>query len=286
MTLAANHVQINELVESLKEEGLYEEAVKIEFCGQRYSGFICGAGCLEGKATPITCGLRICPTCSARSSKDKSKIVAQIFKSMTWPMMITLTIPSVKVLTKEVLDNLRKAFTKLRHRKEFSDQVTGGYYSIEITHTQAGWHPHIHFLADCQWFDVFRLSSLWQECGGGKIVDVRRADKNSVKEVAKYHCKSLQLIGQGLLRQLLEAIKGKRLSGTVGQFYGEDTRLKKELFPKTPMKCPCCDAEMEYVGKIRARFLWKESRDRSWRINTAGVVELQQFYLRRLMKGW
>ena len=114
------------LAQSFLLAGRWDLAEKLEKCGQFFSGFfspVCGCG----TAVPIHCGVRGCNDCEKRRGSRLYKIVRRLFEEMTGARFMTLTVANVKEMDPGVIDSLRAAFVKLRHKKRFKRYVKGGF---------------------------------------------------------------------------------------------------------------------------------------------------------------
>lgn len=107
----------------------------------------------------VTCGsVWACPVCSVKIQERRRLEIAIgigfAYKTGLQPVMVTLTFPHrIYQKLSFLLDGLRVALTKLRNGKpwhKFKDRYgfSGLIRSLELTHGENGWHPHVHEL----WF--------------------------------------------------------------------------------------------------------------------------------------
>ena len=119
-------------------------------CGKEWIGY--RASCCGDKtpsiAVPIGCNHRLCPLCAWHRSQRARVRIKTIFDRLTHPVMITLTVPNPKKISKHT-------FTMFRQRvrawiAQWNELCKGGVYSIETTYnrTLKTWHIHAHVLAD------------------------------------------------------------------------------------------------------------------------------------------
>lgn len=100
----------------------------------------------------------------------------------------------------------------------------GGFWSLDVTHGQAGWHVHFHAIVDARFIDIRRLEEEWAKLRGQdmavvRVYDVRGQDYTA--EVCKYACDGIQ-IGNWephLIAQFIDALSGERLFDTFGALY-------------------------------------------------------------------
>ena len=146
------------------------------------------------------------------------------------------------------IDELKKWFTRLRHRK-FCRNWRGGFYSVEVTNEGRGWHLHLHVLVDARWIDAAELARQWAVVtrGFGKIVKVKDCRRNDyLAEVTKYTVKGSELARwtPSQISEFIRAFNGVRTFGVFGSLYGKRTEFAewlKSIRDHKP-KCECgCD---------------------------------------------
>ena len=90
----------------------------------------------------------MCPLCSwERSAKGQAKIKAS-FDRIVNPQFLTLTIPSIKRLSKSTFRTFRAKMK--RYLKDHASIFSGGIYAIETTYNreEKSWHVHAHVMID------------------------------------------------------------------------------------------------------------------------------------------
>ena len=101
------------------------------------------------KAVFNRCKLRFCPVCGQIRRDIMLESYYDVFHNMKNPYMLTLTIPDINTLEKKDIKELSEAFQKMRRAKVWTESITGGLSSLEITYTDNDkWHPHLHILLD------------------------------------------------------------------------------------------------------------------------------------------
>ncbi len=191
------HVYIT-IEDALMEKSIHAKMMK---CGVRQK--VC-VGCKKYHFAAAKCGSRLCPFEARRLSGERVAIYGGMLKKMKHPRFLTFTQPLIPY--QESLSDgvklLRKAFGRIRRSLCFKS-VKGGVYSIEIVLRPGGFHIHLHTLLDAVWVENRKgmansLESTWHRTlrkmgcaveGKRVVVDIRRADKKSLKEVLKYSVK-------------------------------------------------------------------------------------------------
>ena len=138
-----------------------------------------------------SCKLRWCPACQASRGHHVRQHLRQFIAANPNQRLrlVTLTMLHSAAPLRTQLDNLRKAFRRLRQRVFRKERVVGGIGVIEIKRTEAGeWHPHLHIVAAGQYLSSGHLSKQWLSITKtSSIVDVR-ALKNPDSAI-DYLCK-------------------------------------------------------------------------------------------------
>jgi plasmid rolling circle replication initiator protein Rep len=155
------------------------------------------------------CRGRLCPMCNWRRSQKIGAELEQVVMAYqeqnpkSAMLMLTLTERNVAASDLgETINQMSKAFSRLRKRAEWLCAVKASFRSVEVTCPRPGeFHPHTHILVfvDENYFakthDLYvpqaEWARLWRECRGlnyQPVVDVRRMKR--VSEVAKYVTKA------------------------------------------------------------------------------------------------
>ena len=187
----------------------------------------------------------LCPFCAnIRAAKNLQKYLER-FDLLTSenpglkPAFLTLTIHhTAQHDLMERFQHLHKCWRKYQDRRRdwfkknrgFNElcKVDGAVFSYEITKGKHGWHPHIHILVLLtDWIDREQLSKEWLAItGDSKIVDIRRLKGKkrddlieAFCEIFKYTLKFSDLSLEDNF-EAYENLKGKRLQGSFGSFWG------------------------------------------------------------------
>lgn len=176
------------------------------------------------------CHDRLCMVCgNIRSHRIRDALLEQINGRPV--SFITLTLCGKREGLGELLDRLFSHFRALRRHPLWDNAVVGGAAILEIKHSAKAqrWHPHLHIIADAKYIPQAELSAVWRGISRDSfIVDVRRVKNDDVvgSYVCKYASKPLDTSftsNPKLLDEAMEALKGRRLVTTFGEWYG--TRL-------------------------------------------------------------
>jgi plasmid rolling circle replication initiator protein Rep len=153
--------------------------------------------------------------------------------------------------------------------------VVAGAYSVEITFNEETqeWHPHMNLLLLSETeMDKWEISKEWKSYTGDSfIVDCQEKDpvndKGVVCEIMKYAMKFSELPFEQNIEAYL-TLWGKRLKGTIGEFYGvdlepdpEDEGLEGE--PYIEILLTYSNGEYREVGERRDG-VEKERQNREW----------------------
>jgi hypothetical protein len=166
----------------------------------------------------------LCRTCRGIWIEETAPLLLRVIGAMRGPLrFVTLTLRNDRDLDQAV-HRIRKAFTRLRHRRFWSSRVSSAAYAIETTYNRdtGEWHVHLHLVCEGRFIPQAELSAEWLAVTGDSyIVDVRAvtSPREGVKELVKYTLKDAGVPP----RQLQEAaavLHGRRLVGVVGRLYG------------------------------------------------------------------
>jgi Replication protein len=181
------------------------------------------------------CGDRFCLPCSRnRAMKVQANLVEWCRGERV--RFVTLTLRPISDSLSDCLNHLLQSFTRLREAKAWSDKVTAGAYTIEITRGKAGshWHVHLHALVIGSYIDQADLSEAWQRASrGSRIVDVREVKDHDrgVYYVAKYAAKGFSqsvVLNHDWLSECVCALRGRRLLGTFGEWRNRRLEDRRE----------------------------------------------------------
>jgi len=285
------------LVENYQKAGLWKRADKVADCRNDFEAYACLLHD-RWKALPFTCKDRLCPPCQRDVSARLLPVVQELIGRMRWPLFGTLTISNLRHLEAVHIDMIRESFARLRHRRCWLEKCSGAIYVIQVTHTEnpdGSWNLHLHFVGDIEFWESADLAREWlavlprewqesirQASARAKksfhsIVKIRRVGpkhtpgeyslEKVAQEMTKYFVKGLGVLDSpNAVAELAGAIKGKRLFGAVGRFYGEDKKIREALkaVDNAPLDCPDClaagrecldkrdGAGMQWMGKLPA----------------------------------
>lgn len=181
------------------------------------------------KVTADHCHDRWCLPCGAARGRAIARNLAEIVKDKRI-RFVTLTLARRNAPLKDTLKNLGNYFGRLRRSKFWQAAVTGGAAFLEIKRSKdgAGWHPHLHIVAEGKYLHQGTLKAIWHRITGDSyIVDVR-AVKNTdqlVRYVTKYVSKPLDssiFNDHATTVQAIEAMHGRRTCTTFGAWRGQD----------------------------------------------------------------
>lgn len=230
----------------LREAGWLDDAAKLEDCHSRKIMALCN-GCQGVQVFRNRCDQFFCPECQPSLSRKRLESVKWWTSQITQPKHVVLTVRNIPDLTKAHVNEFKKWFTRLRHRK-FCRGWVGGFYSLEITNEDNGWHLHLHCLVDARWIDARRLATEWAAVNGGcghivKVKDCRR--KDYLAEVTKYAVKGSEIArwDRAKIVTFIEAFRGTKTFGVFGSLYGKRTEwrewIKSLRDGRTGCACGC-----------------------------------------------
>ena len=238
----------------LRVQNLDNEASKLELCHSYYTVAVCG-DCGKVRKFPNRCDLFFCPECAGHLQNERSKQVEWWTKTIPQPKHVVLTIRNIPDLSTGHVDELRAMFSKLRRRK-FARNWRGGFYTIQVTHRNAGWHLHIHALINARWIDENQLREQWRSItnGAGYIVrvkDTRATDY--LREITRYvvHGSTLAAWQPDVLATFVRAFTGKRTFGVFGDLYGKRTEFAEWIatLKNAKPRCDCGSCNVSYKSE-------------------------------------
>lgn len=224
------------------------------------------------------CRHRLCPVCSQQRSWRVGARIEALAKEMDAPKFITLTIATKGLELSEAVEKLRSGWKRLRQTKKWKARVAGGVYCLEVTRGRKGdrWHPHLHVVADAQYFPKGELSAAWESANGDSpIVDIRavRSRREVAKYVSKYVSKGNHTDKWSVseLAEYAEVMLGQRVTHTFGTLHG------KKVDPAWEPGPACEPGRMVSLRRIEqwtrdgwspANKVWKYARrlGRAWRV--------------------
>jgi len=254
--------------ESLIHAGYFEHGEKVKSCCQSFLALICEyCASLKMRAVVSHCHVRLCPFCEESRSLRNREICRELLDRVrVRPKMLTLTVRNRDEISADWISEIMKSFRRMRQRKRWKDLVRAGTVSLEITYSeQKGFHPHLHCSLDSDYFPQAEISEMWKSCtrSDGYVVDIR--EFKGVEELSKYVCKASDYAGEWKISAaLFEAVKGKRLFGAFGAWYGLYQEIKKAIEADRKSKvCPDCSGPLTFFGSLDQNevYLCKETGD-------------------------
>lgn len=249
-------------------------------CGSRMvwlARYCCSKGGRRELLRGILCGSRLCGLCghlraAAWGRILEAQLLADLKREPDYRLaFLTLTWLSVPHITEETVSGMWRDYGRLRRSKIWQG-ISAAAASIEFTHTENGWHPHLHVIVEIKpeaWLaDQWDWSGKWEQITGAPIVDIRPIRPSpsgiagAVREVAKYATKTSELTDPAELLELHHAIRGRRLASTSGAWWGarEPESLEAQLTREHEFDLAPC----QYCGAAPAVRL-EEWRFNGWR---------------------
>lgn len=280
-------VHKNSIAAKLREAGMTEEAQKLECCHSRYVVAVCG-DCGTVQKFPNRCDQGYCPECQPSLALERERQVGWWTAVIKQPKHVVLTLRNIPELTPGHLAEAKKYLARLR-RTAFTTKSTvwwydketgiysrlkswrtadstgwtvksspwrGGFYSIEITKENAGWHLHFHLLIDADYISQTLLSEAWRRITLGfsyivKVKDCRREDY--LAEVTKYAVKGSQLAkwSPAEIKSFLLSFANARTFGVFGSLYGARTEFAEYIatMKAAKPKCSCGGCNVRYMDE-------------------------------------
>lgn len=242
------HVLRAMLARVLHASGDHDLAGVLDRCGEKLplTCVCCGTPKMAEKG----CKKRWCPVCGPKLAAEKVRRFRHAWERMQWPLMVVLTVRSRAYAEESIRWLVGKFFDFRRGRWWKSCDVKGGIRGLEITWSEAGWHPHIHLLIDCRWLAwsatapkpgwtktmikaaceaaQHELSVKWAaHCEQDRsMVWVKRTAQDGIKEVVKYTVKHSDLLELGpKAAEVIRAMRHTRATQAFGSCHG----IAKEL---------------------------------------------------------
>lgn len=133
--------------------------------------------------------------------------------------------------------------------------LRSGVYGVDIKQQQTGkFHVHIHCLADVPYLPQKAMASVWSDCGGGEVVDIRRVRdrdgdglESALLELVGYVSKPPSFESLDDEVEAVLALHGSRLVQPFGEAHGNVPPIGGML------ECACCEvapAWWHYIGVV------------------------------------
>ena len=244
----------NSIAAKLRSVGMFEDASSLEECHSYYTVAVCGE-CGAVRKFPNRCDQFFCPECNHHLTAARTAQVSWWLPTIQQPKHVVLTIKNISNITPLHIDELRGFFTKLRHRKAFKNW-RGGFYSLQITKSKNGWHPHIHCIIDVRWIDPNALASAWRAItrNAGQVVKVMDCrEKGYLRRVTSYIARGSDMASwqPQEIADCISAFRGRRTFGVFGSLYGMRSEFAEwvaELKQKRP-RCQCGSCNVKYFSE-------------------------------------
>lgn len=239
-TLASEHRRSQILIElysQTRTELGCKTATRLAGCQHAHWVLIAKHDC---KAAPVVvgpyqCNQRACPHCARQRSLDlyirtqKAFPPSDLIARKLSKVVFSIKSPACGSL-KPHLDNLLKAFRQFRRGKAWAAYVRGYIFGLELTYnaTAATWHPHIHVLADMDYWPIANLRRDWRAAAARRnekadvhidgVVGDLQSLYTAISEATKYVLKPMDedMIHSGDLLELTTALRNLRMHGSGG----------------------------------------------------------------------
>lgn len=195
-----------------------------------------------------------CKVCEVKRMKETQEefrnfmLAAQIDKPKKQTMkMLTLTLKREFGFKKD-RERLLKAFTRLRHRKDWKNKVSFYKGRMEVVENNI----HLHIVLTSHFWNQKEISKAWLECTGNSfIVDVRKVNdvEKASLELAKYVCKDTDEELKTELAEFRDENKGSRFVFTGRRPPSLDTIATSRQKP-APL-CECCHGLIFLHGEFK-----------------------------------
>lgn len=254
-----------------REDADFKETIRAKLAGlwednQFWNFSRCGSedffrtcrSCRAVEKMKARCNLKWCPLCSWRLTEKRKRILQLWSARISQPKHLVLTQKNFQVLTCGRLRENTRALAAMRRTRAMS-AVKGGCVSVEITNEGNGWHLHSHWLIDCRWLDMEKVSRAWAKQVGQqfaicKIMDVRERDY--LREVTKYVVEGSELAKwpADQIHEFVRAVKGRRFFFPFGSLFHQSKEIRKELRAEQaePAACECGCTDFIYEDEVAA----------------------------------
>ncbi len=239
-------------------------------CGKPSGAVLKCFGC--GGHHPVIhhCDLKFCPVCVWKITQKRRERLTAWAKMIKSPKHLVLTQRNFPEISRAKIRTHYENLRKIRRHKLFKG-VRGGSVSVEITNDAkkgTGWHLHSHWLIDCDFIDMKKLSIAWgalcdQEFG---IVQYRELKDQSGKIDESYVAECLKYVTKGSeaaewegkdLFDYITAIRGSRFFFVFGSLFKMRAEVKKLLEGLQEKKETTC----KECGSIEVYYLPEEGMD-------------------------
>lgn len=234
-------------------------------------------GCHKVQVFTKRCDRHYCPLCQPSLTLKRLESVHWWASKLKEPKHVVLTVRNIHDLTPAHITELKQWLGKLRrnvlcrkktfwrvlneddsyvrckkwlpptstHHTIVSHPWKGGFYSLQITNTGNGWHPHVHLLLDTKFIFLPALQTAWLAVNRGAGDNVRVFDcRDSARhrEAIRYVSKpsSVARWSGSKIAEFCDALEGQRCFGVFGSLF--KLRAEWREFLDTLQYCrPVCD---------------------------------------------
>lgn len=174
------------------------------------------------------CHSRHCEPCMrAKANKMAANLKARLRERPQGKYrFVTLSLKHTDAPLVDQIRRLYLGFRKLRQAKLWKRSQRGGVFILEVKRGAAGWHPHLHVIAEGDWLPQRALSEAWLKVTGDSfIVDVRllKTGDDAAHYVCKYITKGTSVdvwSNPELGAEWISATRGVRTAATFGTWRG------------------------------------------------------------------
>jgi len=179
------------------------------------------------------CFDRSCNVCNRIRTADLIETYKEDFEALNDPYLVTLTAPNVKADFLDIeIKRMQKIIRKIADNGRKHNILFKGVRKLEITYNidRADYHPHFHFIVEGD-IEAGYLLQKWlihNPEATRNAQDIRKADKNSLKELFKYAVKETDATNRKkkdirpipifALHHIYKTLKGKRTFQSMGYF--------------------------------------------------------------------
>jgi hypothetical protein len=255
------------LLERANDPLCRRRAMQIGDCNTVRRRLRCPAGCGTFWIRGLPCLARLCPRCDqARAAhlRERLRRACEGRKGLRHVVFTLRGDPAAPL--PDTLDRLLEGWKEIRRRAVWKRAcVKATVRSIEITRGRegAGWHVHLHVLADSGWIDQPELSAAWLAITGDSFVVyvTRKTADDAIGEITKYVTKPAEVdkFTAGDVAEIVHALRGRRLVSFTGEWYGaadEDEKVEEKILEQAKTEweriavdreCPTCSGRLEDV---------------------------------------
>lgn len=245
--------------------------------GNHQTRSIVCTGCGNKIKVVMNCGDRTCPYCREKSVKKSLSKKGLLDRRIEGLRFMTLTVKSVAEFNREEIDKIRDYFRHLIRRKLWKKYVLGGMYVIEVTHTNKGYHIHLHILYSGKWFPWAQLMRIWKEITDGSYIIWISKVKDSTAAM-NYVLGYISKVDKSNVDKTLylKVVKGIKLL----QFFGTWVKMHVQ---KKPCTCKMCQGtewmlDLMLLPKFFNDYDWFSPLNKKEAEDDALIIEDNQLY--------